>query len=244
MNQNHTIERLRNLRLNAMAQLHQNHLESRSILEFTTDEYLEMLIDRQWEENCNRKILALTKQAKFRQKASLVDVNFSPDRNLDKNMFVRLTNLDFMSRKENIIITGASGSGKSFLAQVIGNHACQMQLRTQFHVCAKLLNELKLNKLDGSYLKVLNRIRKIDLFIIDDFGLQAFDTMTREILLDIIDERHTTGSTIITSQVPVSAWHQLIGEGTIADAILDRIVNSSHRINLEGESQRKILMNI
>jgi DNA replication protein DnaC len=154
-------------------------------------------------------------------------------------MFARLGTLDFMARKENIIITGASGVGKSYLAQALGHQACMMEHKTIYANTARLLGRLKLAKVDGTYLKELGRLLKANLLILDDFGLQAFDNHAREALMDIIDERYNKTSTIISSQIPVSAWYDIIGEGTIADAILDRIVNSSHRIDLKGESLRK-----
>ena len=159
-------------------------------------------------------------------------------------MFIRLSTLDFVKRKENIIITGASGTGKSYLAQALGYQACLMENRVLYTNTAKLTGRLKLSKVDGTYLKELSKIRKVDVLILDDFGLHAFDNQSREILLDVIDERHNYASTIMSSQIPVSAWYELIGEQTIADAILDRIVNSSHRIKLEGESLRKGKLNI
>lgn len=155
-------------------------------------------------------------------------------------MFARLGTLDFVLRKENIIICGASGTGKSYLSQALGHQACITGVKTLYTVTARLIKRLKLSKVDGTYLKELEKLTKTELLILDDFGLQAFDSQDRETLMDIIDDRHGKRSTIISSQIPVSAWYEVIGgEGTIADAILDRIVNSSHRIDLKGESLRK-----
>lgn len=239
MNNNQTLEKLRQMRLAAMASLHEQHLEDNRIESITTDEYLALLVDHQWEDRKGRKIERLIKQAHFKQKASLAEVTYNPKRNLDKNSFTRLGTLDFIGRKENLIITGASGTGKSYLAQAIGYQACLNEHKTRYANTAKFLGELNLSKMDGSYLKELKKIKRIKLLILDDFGLQAFDKQTREILMDITHERYNETSTIIASQIPVSAWYDLIGEGTIADAILDRIVNSSHRIKLKGESLRK-----
>jgi len=184
-------------------------------------------------------ICASVIQASFRQKATIADVSYSENRNLDKNMFTRLSTLDFMKKNENIIITGASGVGKSYLAQALGNQACMMGYKTSYYNTARLLARLKLSKVDGTYIKELTKLAKADLLIIDDFGLQAFDNHAREALMDIIDDRFNKTSTIVSSQIPVSVWYDIIGEGTIADAILDRLVNSSHRIDLKGESLRK-----
>ena len=239
MNNNQTIEKLKQMRLSAMAELHHSHLKDNRISASTADEYLALLTDHQWEDRQNKKIERLLKQAEFRQQASLADINHTQNRNLDKNMFERLATLDFIKRKENIIITGASGVGKSYLGQALGHQSCMMQYKTIYSNTARILKKLKISKVDGTYLKELNKLLKADLLILDDFGLQSFDNHAREALMDIIDDRYNKTSTIIASQIPVSAWYDIIGEGTIADAILDRIVNSSHRIDLKGESLRK-----
>jgi len=239
MNNNQTIEKLKQMRLGAMAQLHLQHIKDNRIENITADQYLGLLIDHQWEDRQNRKIERLLKQAGFKQEANLADVNYTQQRNLDKNMFIRLGTLDFITRKENIILTGASGVGKSYLAQALGHQGCMMEYKTIYTNTARLFKKLKLSKVDGTYLKELGKLIKADVLILDDFGLQGFDNHARETLMDIIDDRYNKASTIIASQIPVSAWYDIIGEGTIADAILDRIVNSSHRIDLKGESLRK-----
>jgi DNA replication protein DnaC len=239
MNNNATIEKLKQMRLTAMAQLHSQSLSSQQYHECSHDEYLALLTDHEWEHRYNRKIQRLIQQANFRQKASVEEVSYTQARNLDKNMFHRLVTLDFITKKENIIITGSSGVGKSYLAQALGYQACFQEYKVHYSITARLLNRLKLSKLDGTYLKEIQKLNKAQLLILDDFGLQAFDNFARETLMDIIDERFSTTSTIISSQLPVSTWYDIIGENTIADAILDRIVNSSHRIQLQGESLRK-----
>tara|TARA_B100000378_G_scaffold225912_1_gene189837 strand:+ start:3279 stop:4010 length:732 start_codon:yes stop_codon:yes gene_type:complete len=241
MNNNQTIEKLKQMRLGAMAQLHQQHIKDNRIENITADEYLALLIDHQWEDRQNRKIERLLKQAGFKQEANLADVNYTQQRNLDKNMFTRLGTLDFITRKENIILTGASGVGKSYLAQALGHQGCMMEYKTIYTNTARLFKKLKLSKVDGTYLKELGKLIKADVLILDDFGLQSFDNHARETLMDIIDDRYNKASTIISSQIPVSAWYDIIGEGTIADAILDRIVNSSHRIDLKGYDNNMVM---
>lgn len=223
----------------AMAELHMEHLKSNRTGKMTTDQYLALLTDHQWEDRQNRKTQRLLKTAAFKQKKTMADVNYAQNRNLDRNMFERLATPDFIKRRENIILTGASGTGKSHLAQALGHQACMMQYRTVYANTARILKRLKLAKVDGTYLREPGKLVKADLLILDDFGLQAFDNHAREALMDIIDDRYDKGPTILASQIPVSAWYDIIGEGTMADAILDRIVNSPHRIDLKGGGARK-----
>ena len=239
MNNNQTIEKLKQMRLGAMAELHLQNIKNNQFNGVTPDEYLALLTDHEWEQRYNQKIERLIKQASFRQNASVADVNYAHQRNLDKNMFSRMATLDFLKKNENIIITGASGVGKSYLAQALGHHACVNGKKVIYTITARLFTRLKLAKVDGTYLKELKKLTRADVLILDDFGLQAFDNQSREALMDIIDDRYNQASTIVSSQIPVSVWYDIIGEGTIADAILDRIVNSSHRIDLKGESLRK-----
>lgn len=236
---NPTIEKLKQMRLGAMAELHIQHVKNNQLNECTPDEYLAILTDHEWESRQSQKTDRLIKQADFRQKASIEEVDFTTARNLDKNMFNRLATVDFISRNENVIITGASGVGKSFLAQSLGLQACIKGYKVAYTNTSRLFKKLKLAKVDGTYIKELKRLQKTDLLILDDFGLQAFDNHAREALMDVIDDRFNRKSTIVSSQIPVSAWYDIIGEGTIADAILDRLVNTSHRIDLKGESLRK-----
>ncbi len=239
MNNNQTVEKLKQMRLGAMAELHLQNVKNNQIEHCTPDEYLALLTEYEWENRQNLKISRLVKQARFSQRAELEDVTFDVTRNLDKNMFNRLASLNFINRKENLIITGASGVGKSYIAQALGYQACFNGLKVIYSNTGRLFTKMKLAKVDGTYVKELQKLQKVSLLILDDFGLQAFDSLSREILMDVIDDRYNKNSTIITSQIPVSVWYDIIGEGTMADAILDRIVNSSHRIDLKGESLRK-----
>lgn len=234
-----TVEKLKQMRLFAMADLYYQGIKNNQFNELTLDEHLSLLIDHEWEDRQQKKISRLIGQANFKQKADISSISFTEARNLDKNMFNRLATLDFMNKGENIIITGPSGVGKSYLAQALGNQACMMGKKVLYSNTARYFTKLKLAKVDGTYLKELKKLQKVDLLILDDFGLQAFDNHAREALMDIIDERYQHKSTIVSSQIPVSTWFDSIGEGTIADAILDRLVNSSHRIDLKGESLRK-----
>ncbi len=239
MNNQNTIEKMKQMRLGGMAEMHYTNTTNNINLEYTIDQYVAMLVDQEWENRQNRKIKNLIKNAKFRYPATIKDIDYSANRQLDKNTFERLALLDFVRNHENVIITGATGTGKSYLAQALGNHACIMLKRTLYYNTARLMDHLQLARLEGSYTKHLMKIEKAELLILDDFGLSAFDNQSRQNLMDIIECKYDHSSIIIGSQIPISGWHDIIGEGTIADAILDRIVHSSHRIQLKGESLRK-----
>lgn len=239
MNHQQTIQKLKQLRLHGMAGLHEQQLKNNTYENMTRDEYLALLTDHEYEDKQNRKIKRLIKQAHFRQNASIADIAYQPTRNIDKYVIQRLTTLEFMDRHENIIVTGPSGVGKSYIAQALGYQACLMIRKALYVNTARLFTRIKLAKLDGTYLKELKKLANTELLILDDFGLQKLDQVSKEILMDIVDDRYSSQSTIICSQIPVSAWYDLIGEGTIADAILDRIVHNAHRLDLKGESMRK-----
>lgn len=243
MNQQQTVEKMRQLRLYGMADMHYKNIKEGLGSDYTLDEYIAILVDREWEERENNRIQRYIKQARFKISASVQDIDYKASRNLDRNVLERLLQLDFVRRKENIIITEPTGVGKSYIAQAIGIHACNYSFKTLYFNTARLFNQLKLNKLDGTYLKELKKLENTSLLILDDFGLQAFDNHMREALLNVIEDRFNKNSLIVTSQIPISKWYKVIGEGTIADAILDRLINSSHRIELDGESLRKNMFN-
>jgi DNA replication protein DnaC len=239
MNTQNTIEKMKQMRLTGMAEAYYNNLQAANYQNYTIDQYLALLIDQEWELRQERKMSGLIAKANFKHLASIRDIDHSHARNLDQNLFERLTSLDFIKKNENIIITGPTGCGKSYLAQALDMHACHMLHKTLYFNTARLMDEIKLSKLQGNYLSLLKNIQSSQLLILDDFGLTAIDQLQRQALLDIVEHKYDSSSIIFTSQIPVKEWHGLIGEDTIADAILDRIVYSSHRIELNGESMRK-----
>ncbi|MEQ9286567.1 MAG: IS21-like element helper ATPase IstB [Cyclobacteriaceae bacterium] len=240
MNSVQSIEKLKAMRLFGIVAAYQSNLNSHAHEQLTQDEFLAYLIDAEWQDRYNRRIQRLTAQAKFRYKAFFNEIDFNSPRNLNKDQLVRLSDGSFIKNKENIIITGATGVGKSFIASALGHQGCHMGYKTYYSNASRLFARLKGAKADGSYLKEINRIEKQDLLILDDFGLQPLDNIGRVALMEIIEDRHGRKATIISSQLPVNTWHEVIGESNIADAILDRLVHTAHRIKLEGESMRKV----
>ena len=205
----------------------------------TADQVVAQLMESEQAHRQHRKTQRSVREARFRYQAAVEEIAYLPTRNLDKNQVLRLADLSFIERGENILITGATGCGKSFLASALGHQACHQGLRVAYSSLSKLFQKLHLAQADGSYLKEMARLEKQHLLILDDWGLQALSLSERLVLLQLIEDRHGRGSTIITSQLPVSAWHDYLADATLADALLDRLVHQSHRIELKGESMRK-----
>lgn len=239
MNNSQTLEKMKHMQLYGMQQAFQLILESNQHQSFTADELLAHLLDAEWDLRQTRKMQRYLKAARFRYPASIEELNFTANRNLDKSFIMHLGSCQFLEKKENIIITGATGVGKSFIASALGHQACIQGYKVMYFNPVKLFPRLKILKAEGSYLKEIQQIEKQDLIIFDDFGLQPMDTQSQLTFLEIIEDRHAKRSTIITSQLPVDKWHDYLQEKTIADAILDRIVHSAHRIEIKGESMRK-----
>lgn len=222
-----------------MQRMFQSIIEGNSHLNLPSDEFISLLVQSEWEDRESRKLQRRLHSARFRYQASIEEINYQHHRNLDKNQLLRFSDCSFVSRGENILITGPTGVGKSYIASALGNQACLKGYKVVYYNMQKLFSSLKMSKADGSYLKEIDRIARQDLLILDDFGLQALDANNRLMLLEIIEDRHGKKSTLISSQLPSGKWYEVIGESTIADAILDRLLNSSHKIDLKGESMRK-----
>lgn len=233
-----TLERMKQMRLFGMHRTFTTSLEQPAE-QLTSDEMVAMLIDSEWDDRHNRAIERSLRNAHFRYKATIEELDYSAERGLDKNLLYRLADCEFINRKENVLITGSTGTGKSFIASAIGHQACQSGFRVLYANATKLFAQLKMAKADGSSIKELAKIERQDLLILDDFGIQPLDQQSRASLLDIIEDRHGKRSTIITAQVPVKQWYDLINEKTVADAIMDRIVHNAQRIELKGESLRR-----
>lgn len=239
MNNKATLQMMATLKLNGMRKAFETSLESRQYENMTHDEFIAHLLQTEWDKRQSQRINMSMLRAKFRYSANLEQISFTQQRNLNKNAFMRLVSCSYIEKKENIIITGSTGVGKSFLASALGHEACVKGFKVAYYNTSKLFTKLKMAKADGSYTKEMNRIEKQDVLILDDFGLQPMDQLVRLALLEIMEDRHGKRSTIVVSQIPVAKWYDLLEEKTIADAILDRIVHTAHRLELEGESMRK-----
>jgi DNA replication protein DnaC len=234
-----SLEKMSRMRLLGMHHAFKNCIENNQADAFTNDEMVHHLVQSEWDDRQHRSVQRNLKSAHFRYSASLEQLDYTEERGLDKNQVQRLSTCEFIKKGEDLFITGSTGTGKSYLASAIGQQACLLGLKVLYTNVAKLMSQLKMAKADDAHLKELARIEKQDALILDDFGVQPLDNQSRSLLLDIIEDRHGKRSTIITSQVPVKKWHEVIGEETLADAILDRIVHQSIRIELYGESLRK-----
>lgn len=206
---------------------------------YTIDQFIAMLVDAEWDDRNNRKIERAIAMARFHYKSTIEDISFDASRGLDRTAILRLAECDFVKNGENILITGSTGVGKSYLATALGYQACIHGYRVGYYNASKLFVKLKMAKADGSYLKELAKLERQHVILLDDFGLQTLDSQNRITMLEIIDDHHNKGSIIVTSQIPVKGWYDIIGEKTIADAVLDRLIHLSHRIELQGESMRK-----
>jgi DNA replication protein DnaC len=234
-----TLEKMRKMKFFGMFRYFKTSLESGKQEDYTADEMVATLIEAEWDDRQNRNIERQLKNARFRYKAALEELNYNTDRNIDRNIIMRLAECQFIDKHENILITGSTGIGKSYIASALGHQACGLGYRVLYHNAGKLFGKLKMAKADGSYIKEVAKIERHHLLILDDFGIQPLDAPSRGALMEIIEDRHGKSATIITSQVPVSKWHDIIGEKTVADAIMDRIIHEAHRLDLKGESLRK-----
>ena len=208
-------------------------------MKLAIDEAVSYLIDVEWDYKHNRRLERQVRAARFRYQVSLEELDFNLDRNIDKNKIMRLSDCSWIKKGEDILITGPTGIGKSYLGTVLGFQACQYGYSVGYYASSRLFTELEMGKTDGSFLKIMSKILKHNLILLNDLGLEKLSDVSRMALLEIIEEFHRRKSVIIVAQIPVSLWPNIIGEPTIADAIMDRVIFNSHRIELQGESVRR-----
>src|SRR5215475_6360007 len=234
-----TLTRLRALKLFGLAEAFAQQLEQPPTQALAFEERLALLVEREVSYRDNRRLQRLLRAAKLRQQACVEDVDYRHQRGLDRTLVATLTNCDWIRAQHNLHITGPTGTGKSWLACAFGNQACRQGLSVRYERTSRLLDQLRVARGDGSYHKKLALLARIDLLILDDFGLKQLQQQERHDLLELIEDRHGLRSTLITSQLPIGAWHEYLNDPTVADALLDRLLNGAHRLELKGESMRK-----
>ncbi|MDP3473895.1 MAG: IS21-like element helper ATPase IstB [Algoriphagus sp.] len=234
-----TLEKMRKMKLYGMLRIFKHATQTHSMAGLTADELIHLLVENEWDERQNRSMERSLRNARFRYKATVEGLDFHLERMLDKNQLLRLADDGYIKKGENILLTGRTGTGKSYLACALGNQACAQGHKVLYTNTNRLLTQLKMAKADGSSIKEMIKLEKQDILILNDFGIQPLDIQGRMLLMEIIEDRHGKKSTIITSQLPVNAWYEVIGDQALADAILDRIVHDAHRLKLQGESLRK-----
>jgi DNA replication protein DnaC len=239
MNTQITLTQLNQLKLHGMADAYQAVLSLPVQEQPTIHQFIARLTEAETQHRVNLKTQAYLKQSKLRYNAVLEQVYCNTARNLTQDNLLLIADCSFIERSENILITGATGCGKSYFACAIGRQACSFGYKTLYLGMARFLEKITLTKLDGTFIKMLNQIEKTHLLILDDFGLHPMDKIARLALLQMLEDRYGKKSTLIASQLPVDKWHQYIGESTIADAIMDRVSGNAHRFDLKGESLRR-----
>jgi len=236
-----TITQLRQLKLSGMANALVTQQEQPGTYEgLAFEERIQMLADNELNDRENRKQNRLLKAAKLKIAAHPQDIDYEHPRGLKKSLMASLLQCDWINKYQNLLLTGPCGSGKTHLACALAHAACMKGYRVKYYRLSRLLLELTQTKADGSYAKTLQNIAKLDLLILDDWGLESLDGAQRNDLMEIMDDRNGSTSTIIISQLPTDQWHQSIGDNTLADAILDRLMHNAHRMKLKGESMRKL----
>lgn len=235
-----TLDKIEHLRLFGMAKALREQMENHEAATLSFDERLGLLIDREQTERENKRLTTRLKSAKLRVSAAFEDIDFRQPRGLDKSLVMTLASNQWIKDRHNLIITGPTGAGKSYLACALAHKACRDGYVCLYQRLPRLLEDLSLARHDGRYPKLMKSLLKADLLILDDFGLAAVAGEQQRHLLEIVEDRYDRRSTLITSQLTVKHWHKTIGDPTIADAILDRLVHNAYKIELEGDSMRKI----
>ena len=239
MTTNQTLDKLNAMKLDGMAEALVEQRQQSDITQLDFEERLAMLVERQWLWKENRALARRIQYAGFRISASLEEIDYTHHRGLKRDHIEQLRAAEWIQKAANCIITGPTGIGKTFLACALGHQACRDGQRVLYFYAPKLFRQLRGAHADGSLAKLLKKIARAELVIIDDLGLVEASTRDYRDLLEMLEDRHGSRATLITSQFPVKRWHELIGDGTIADAILDRLVHGAYRIELDGESIRK-----
>jgi DNA replication protein DnaC len=235
-----TLEKLYAMKLNGMADAFKEHLKQPGMAELSFEERFGLLVDCQWTWKEDRRMKRLLSNAKLKINGCVEDIDFKTPRGIDKSVILRLANCEWIKSAQNLIITGPTGVGKTYLCCAMANRACRMGFSAFYIRIPNLFQELTVARADGSYPRTMKKLTKTSVLALDDLGLAPMTASERRELLEVIEDRHTLASTIVSTQLPIESWHDNIGDPTIADAILDRLIHNAHNIHLKGESMRKL----
>lgn len=224
-----------------MAESYRRLSEKPDVSELSFDDIFGMIVDAEWTARHNKRLKRLLKSSGMAQSASLEDIDYRPDRKLDRQLIATLSECGWIQNRHNIIVTGSTGTGKTWLACALGNMACRLGYSVKYLRLPRLLTDLNIAKTDGSYERLLNQLKKCNLLILDDWGLAEISAADSRDILEVVEDRMNTGSTILAAQIPVANWFELFADPTLADACLDRLVHNAYRMELGGDSMRKIL---
>jgi len=234
-----TFDKLYTLKLFGMAEGFKEQLAQPSSKDLSFDERFGLLVDRQWIWKENKRLKRLLQEAKLKLQACVEDIDYKTPRGIEKSVMMNLVSCDWIRKHQNLLISGPTGVGKTFLACALAQKGCREGFRTLYFRCPQFFYQIALARADGSYPSFMKKLAKTHLLVLDDLGVAPLNDTERRDLLEVIEDRSTSGSTLITSQLPIEKWHDHIGDPTIADAILDRLVHNAHRIQLKGGSMRK-----
>jgi DNA replication protein DnaC len=238
---NQTIDKLSHLRLPAMAESFKRILDNADMRTLPFEDVLGMIVDAEWTARQNKRLRKLLKLSGMPQNACIEDIDYRQERRLDRQVIAGLSECNWISQHRNLIITGSTGTGKSYLTCAIGNMACRIGYSVKYYRLPRLLTDLGIARMDGSYNRILSQLKKCNLLVMDDWGLAEITAADSRDILEVIEERTNTGSTILSAQIPVNEWYQLFADPTLADACLDRLVHNSIKIELKGPSMREVM---